>query len=155
MKHIKANNVATTYSKIAEFRKFVDAIYVLYDQMDGNTVPNIIKEKEHEIDEIEKNISNNKMAKTIFDDAVREFNLAKESLLKAHKLYNSIEIGEEQDEALAVLQNVLSDASYGYDSLTVDDMKRQINDFDGTVKIPGPVDLYVKFKDYKVASKYF
>ena len=130
-----------------ENNKFKDSTYFKdYDkemQIVDKTVHNYPYGTAYSISEVNELKANYEKAKTNFNIDAKAFNLVK--------------VGDSQEEAIKKLVKGLKDKDIAkrYDPLGEDDILYQIKKFDGSVKINGGNDIYLKFKNGKVISKFF
>lgn len=86
-----------------------------------------------------------------------EYEKAKKDYIIDFTLYDSIKIGENQEDAVKKMEKTLKDKNImqRFDPMSEDEIIEEINRFKGQVKIRGGADLYIQFKDGKVVSKEF
>lgn len=86
-----------------------------------------------------------------------EYNKRKQNIIFDAKIANSVYVGEEQDKAIDDIVLILRELDFlqRYDCYSKDDIKKQIEQFNGVVKINGAIDLYIQFKDGKVYNKWY
>lgn len=86
-----------------------------------------------------------------------EYEKAKYDRIIDFTLYDSIKIGEKQEDAIKKLSKALKDKNISkrFDPMSENEILYEIEKFKGQVKVRGGTDLYVNFKDGKVVSKEF
>lgn len=86
-----------------------------------------------------------------------EYEKAKDNLLIDKDTFNLVKVGDKQEDAIKKLVKGLQDKriSKRYDPYTKDEILDEINKFNGTFKLRGANDIYIKFKNGKVVSVNF
>ena len=91
------------------------------------------------------------------NDVKTDYERAKRNYIIDFTLFDSIKVGEIQEDAIKKLSKMLDnkDISKRFDPMSENEILYEIEKFKGQVKVRGAVDLYINFKDGKVVSKEF
>lgn len=137
---------------------------LMYEIQDG--VKDVVKKVFSQVeDDIEVLIKNN-----VFPKLVRKYNLLYDAYLSKEKeiqtILTCVRIGEKQETAIKKISKMTKTLKYFnleqmkvttnyFDPMSEKDILKEIEDFNGQVKLRGAMDFYIEFKNGKVFKTYF
>lgn len=147
-----------------DLKRFINKDFKIWDKVysdieKGKVIDNnYFKEFDKKVDDCSKYLSRPDRKVNIkpyeFVELKKKYDQVKKGYIKDFETFREIKVGQSQDDAIKNISKILQ-KSDRFDHLSEQDIKYQIDKFNGVVKVPGYIDLYLRFKDGKLVKKEF